>query len=50
MSVALENARLFAETQRRSRETAALVEVGRDVSSTLDLATVMDRIAGTRRS
>ena len=27
MSVALENARLFAETQRRTRETAALVEV-----------------------
>jgi GAF domain-containing protein/CheY-like chemotaxis protein len=45
MSVALENARLFAETQRRARETAALVEVGRDISSTLDLTTVMDRIA-----
>ena len=45
MSVALENARLFAETQRRTRESAALVEVGRDVSSTLDLSTVMDRIA-----
>src|SRR5204863_235545 len=45
MSVALENARLFAETQRRTRETAALVEVGRDVSSTLDLSAVMDRIA-----
>jgi GAF domain-containing protein/CheY-like chemotaxis protein/tetratricopeptide (TPR) repeat protein len=45
MSVALENARLFEETQRRTRETAALAEVGRDISSTLDLATVMDRIA-----
>ncbi len=45
MSVALENARLFDETQRRSRETAALAEVGRDISSTLDLPTVMDRIA-----
>jgi GAF domain-containing protein len=45
MSVALENARLFAETQRRTRETAALVEVGRDISSTLDLRTAMDRIA-----
>jgi GAF domain-containing protein/CheY-like chemotaxis protein len=45
MSVALENARLFDETQRRSRETAALAEVGRDISSTLDLAAVMDRIA-----
>ena len=45
MSVALENARLFDETQRRTRETAALAEVGRDISSTLDLSTVMDRIA-----
>jgi signal transduction histidine kinase/DNA-binding response OmpR family regulator/putative methionine-R-sulfoxide reductase with GAF domain len=45
MSVSLENARLFDETQRRTRETAALAEVGRDISSTLDLSTVMDRIA-----
>jgi signal transduction histidine kinase/uncharacterized protein YigA (DUF484 family) len=45
MSVALENARLFDATQRRTRETAALAEVGRDISSTLELATVMDRIA-----
>ncbi len=45
MGVALESARLFDETQRRARETAALAEVGRDISSTLDLATVMDRIA-----
>ncbi|MEP7057038.1 MAG: GAF domain-containing protein, partial [Caldimonas sp.] len=45
MSVALENARLFDEIQRRTRESAALAEVGRDISSTLDLPTVMDRIA-----
>ncbi|HEV8236181.1 MAG TPA: GAF domain-containing protein, partial [Gemmatimonadaceae bacterium] len=45
MSVALENARLFDETQRRTRETAALAEVGRDISATLDLSTVMNRIA-----
>ena len=45
MGVALENARLFDETQRRTRETAALAEIGRDISSTLDLPTVMDRIA-----
>ncbi len=45
MGVALENARLFEEIQRRTRESAALAEVGRDISSTLDLATVMDRIA-----
>ncbi|MBK6806553.1 MAG: GAF domain-containing protein, partial [Betaproteobacteria bacterium] len=45
MGVALENARLFDETQRRARESSALSEVGRDLSSSLDLATVMDRIA-----
>jgi GAF domain-containing protein/CheY-like chemotaxis protein len=45
MSVALENARLFDETQRKTKEAAALAEVGRDISSTLDLPTVMDRIA-----
>ena len=44
--VALENARLFDETQRRARESQALSDVGRDLSSSLDLATVMDRIAG----
>ena len=46
MGVALENARLLEETQRRARESSALADVGRDLSSSLDLATVMDRIAG----
>jgi GAF domain-containing protein/CheY-like chemotaxis protein len=45
MGVALENARLLEETQRRAREASALFDVGRDLSSSLDLATVMDRIA-----
>ncbi len=45
LAVALDNARLFADNQRRARESAALAEVGRDISSTLDLPTVMDRIA-----
>ncbi|MBC7734335.1 MAG: GAF domain-containing protein, partial [Bacteriovorax sp.] len=49
MGVALENARLLEETQRRERESTALAEVGRDLSSTLDLATVMDRIAAHAR-
>ncbi len=49
MGVALENARLFDETQRREREASALSEVGRDLSSTLDLTTVMDRIAAHAR-
>ena len=45
LGAALENAHLFDETQRRSREMAALAEVGRDISATLDLTTVMERIA-----
>ena len=52
IGAALENARLFAETQRllketeqRARESSTLSDVGRDLSSSLDLATVMDRIA-----
>ncbi|MDX1417174.1 MAG: GAF domain-containing protein [Candidatus Promineifilaceae bacterium] len=56
MSVALENARLFAETQRllheterRAGEMAALEEVGREVSATLELEIVLERIAGFAR-
>lgn len=45
LGTALENARLFDETQRRAREMAALTEVGRDISATLDLTTVLERIA-----
>ncbi|HVE51305.1 MAG TPA: GAF domain-containing protein, partial [Casimicrobiaceae bacterium] len=45
MGVALESARLFDQLQRRTRETAALAEVGRELSSSLDLDTVLDRIA-----
>ena len=49
MSVALENARLFDETSRHARESAALNEVGRDISSTLNLSSVMERIASHAR-
>jgi GAF domain-containing protein/CheY-like chemotaxis protein len=52
LGIALENARLFDQTQRllketeqRERESSALSEVGRDLSSSLDLSVVMDRIA-----
>jgi signal transduction histidine kinase/CheY-like chemotaxis protein/tetratricopeptide (TPR) repeat protein len=45
VGVAIHNARLFDEAQRRARETAAIAEVGRDVSSSLDLSTVLERIA-----
>jgi len=50
LGVAFDNARLFDETQRRARETAALAEVGRDISSTLEVSSVMDRIAHHARS
>ena len=49
MSVALENARLFDETNRHARESAALNQVGRDISSTLNLPSVMERIASHAR-
>src|SRR5215208_4089437 len=44
-AIAVENTRLFDEAQRRARETAALAEVGREISSTLDLTQVLERIA-----
>jgi PAS domain S-box-containing protein len=45
VGVAIEKARLYDETQRRAREAAAIAEVGREISSTLDLPTVLERIA-----
>jgi PAS domain S-box-containing protein len=39
------NAQLYQETQRRAREMAALAEVGREISASLDLPTVLERIA-----
>jgi PAS domain S-box-containing protein len=45
LSVALENARLYAEAERRGDEMAALTEIGREISETLDLDTVLERIA-----
>ena len=44
-AIAIENARLFQEAQRRAQETAALAEVGREISVTLDLETVLSKIA-----
>ena len=43
-AIAVENARLFAEAQSRARETAALAEVGREISATLDINQVLGRI------
>jgi PAS domain S-box-containing protein len=44
-AIAIENARLFQEAQRRAQETTALAEVGREISVTLDLETVLAKIA-----
>lgn len=46
VGVAIQNAQLYDQAQRRATETAAIAEVGRDVSSSLDLPTVLERIAG----
>jgi signal transduction histidine kinase len=45
MSVALENARLLEETRRRERENVALLDISRDISSSLDSSTVLEGIA-----
>jgi K+-sensing histidine kinase KdpD/DNA-binding response OmpR family regulator len=42
--IALENARLFAEIKRRAKEMSALAAVGQDITATLDLPTVLERI------
>jgi len=43
-ATAINNARLFEEAQRRARETTALFEIGRDISSTLDASIVLKSI------
>jgi len=45
VAIAIENARLHAETERRLREQIALREVGAFITSALDLDTVLTRIA-----
>lgn len=45
LSLALENARLFQQAKRRAREMTALADVAREISATLELQQVMERIA-----
>ena len=45
ISVAIESANLFKETVRHAHESAAIAEVGRDISTTLQLDLVLRRIA-----
>ena len=49
VGAAIQNARLYQESQRRAEEMAVLAEVGRDISATLDLSTVLERIASHAR-
>ncbi|WKZ49868.1 MAG: GAF domain-containing protein [Anaerolineales bacterium] len=43
-SIAIESGRLFEELTRRAQESAAIAMVGRDISSTLKLDVVLERI------
>ncbi len=45
VSICIESGRLFQETRRQAQEAAAIAEVGRDISATLDLEVVLERIA-----
>jgi signal transduction histidine kinase/DNA-binding response OmpR family regulator len=48
-AIAIESARLYTETERRATEMAALAEVGREISATLELPAVLERIVGQAR-
>jgi GAF domain-containing protein/CheY-like chemotaxis protein len=49
MGVALENARLLDETTRRANEMTALTDIGREISASLDLNTVLERVSQNAR-
>src|SRR6185503_20251223 len=50
VGVAIQNARLYQEAHRRGDEMAALAEVGQEISATLDVQAVLDRIGERVRS
>lgn len=45
VGVAIDKARLYEETQRRALEAAAIADVGQEIIATLDLPTVLERMA-----
>jgi GAF domain-containing protein/CheY-like chemotaxis protein/HPt (histidine-containing phosphotransfer) domain-containing protein len=49
VGVAIQNARLYAETGRRASEMAALAELGREVGGLLELDPILERIAQRAR-
>lgn len=48
-SISIESVRLFQEITRRAQEATAIAEVGRDISATLQLDIVLERIAAYAR-
>ena len=49
VGIAIQNAQLYEETRRRGDEMAALAEVGREFSSAVDMAAVLERVAARAR-
>jgi signal transduction histidine kinase/CheY-like chemotaxis protein len=47
LAVAVRNAQLYEDAGRRARETEAIAAVGRDITASLDLETVLGRIAAS---
>jgi GAF domain-containing protein/CheY-like chemotaxis protein len=45
VGIAVQNARLYGETRRRANEMAALNDVGREISATLELSAVLELVA-----
>ena len=50
VGVAVQNARLYSETRRRANEMAALAEVGREMSASLELSVVLELIVERART
>jgi len=48
-SIAIENARLYEETEQRRREAEVIAELARDINASLDLATILQRVVERAR-
>ncbi|MFH1086264.1 MAG: GAF domain-containing protein, partial [Chloroflexota bacterium] len=49
VGAAIQNARLYQETQRRAEEMASLAEIGSDIAATHELEPVLERLADRAR-
>ena len=48
-SIAIESAKLYLQIERRAEQMSTLALVGRDITATLEIDDVMERIAGHAR-